>query len=327
MIEHMRILAFGATLMLAACAAPAPPLGQQASTVASTASPTGSARPTTALPASQRIEDLVAQFRYDASSPPAVRQMSASRAGAIDVTEIEYGSARGAIATATLLVPDGTSRRPALVMSPGSNQGRGELRNEGLALATDLSAVVLIVDQSQIAMHRERVWTFTPQDREEAIASVIDLRRGLDLLAARPDVDAARLGVHGFSYGAWLSAITAAIDPRVSTAVLRSGGPQILAQLAGPARSTAAGFASYLETMATVDQSRYAPAIPSATAVLVQNGTADQTYPAEGVRAWQAAIGGAKTARTYDGAGHDLDAAANSERLVFLRARWQPRTP
>lgn len=280
---------------------------------------------TTALPAGGSLDDLAAQFRYDASAPLATREDSTSRVGAVAVSEIEYANARGGIAKATLFVPDGASRRPAVVMSPGSNQPREQLSSEGLGLARDLGAVVLVVDQSQIAMHRERIWTFTPQDREEAIESVVDLLRGVDLLAARNDVDAARIAIHGFSYGSWLSAMAGAVDRRIKTLVLRSGGPQILSELAGASRAAAPTFAAYVELMKSVDQSRYAATLPATIAVLVQNGSADATYTADAVRAWHASIAGAKTVRMYDGAGHGLDAAADADRLAFLRDRLGTR--
>lgn len=312
----MRAALSVASLLLAACAAATP-----ASTPSS--APSASATPiaTTALPSGGRIEDLAAQFRYDAAVPLVTKEISTSRSGLVAISEIEYANAHGSIAAATLFVPDGAARKPAIVMSPGSNQPRSQLSSEGLGLANDLGAVVLVVDQSQLAMHRERVWTFTAQDREEAIESVIDLRRGFDLLLARADVDPTRVALHGFSYGAWLTAMTAAVDPRVGTVVLRSGGPQILVQLAGASLSASATFPAYVELMATVDQSRYAAAIPATSAVLVQNGTADTTYPEAGVRAWQTAVSGAKTARMYEGAGHTLNAAADADRLAFLRAR------
>jgi surfactin synthase thioesterase subunit len=78
--------------------------------------------------------------------------------------------------------------------------------------------------------------------------------------------------------------------------------------------------------MSTVDQSRYAASIPASTRVLVQNGSADTTYSADAMRAWQNVVAGTKAARMYDGAGHTLNAAADAERLAFLRESWR-RTP
>jgi len=309
-------------LVLAACAAATPPASAAPDATSATASsptPIG----TTALPNGARIEDLAAQFRYDASAALGVREASSSKTGGVAVSDIEYANGRGGTAKATLLAPEGTSRRPALVMVAGSNQSRSELSGEALGLANELGAVVLVVDQSQLAMRRDRIWTFTAQDREEAIETVVDVRRGIDLLLARTDVDAARIGLHGFSYGAWLVAMTGAIDARATMIVLRSGGPQILREIAGTSRAADPSFARYLDVMATVDQSRYAAAIAPSTPVLVQNGTADTTYSADAMRAWQNAVAGAKTARMYEGAGHTLSAAADAERISFLRERWR----
>src|SRR5687767_14220585 len=174
--------------------APTPSRAVTASAIATVAP-----RATTALPPSTRVEDLVGQLRYDTTVPLATRVVSSARSGAVAVSEIEYDNARGALAKATLLVPDGAGKRPALVMSPGSNQSRAEIRGEAADLATALGVVALVVDQLQVAAGRDRVWTFTAQDREEAIESVVDLRRGIDLLIARADVGPARIGLYGFS--------------------------------------------------------------------------------------------------------------------------------
>ena len=279
----------------------------------------GSTAPSPRMPA----DDLSAQFAYDRGAPLEVTETSTSESGGTKRTEIEYANGRGGRAGATLIAPAGSDRRPGLIMSPGSNQSRIEMRDEGLAYANALGVVVLIIDQSQIAARRSMLWTFTSQDRVEAIESVVDIVRGVDLLRARADVDPARVGVYAFSYGAWLAVMSAAIDDRISLLVLRSGGPQILRELAGAARASRADFQTYVELMSAVDQSRYAPKIPATVSVLVQNGSADRTYPADGVPAWQAAIGGTKVARIYEGAGHLLDRAASDDALAFIRERWQ----
>jgi dienelactone hydrolase len=276
------------------------------------------------VPASARIEDLLAQFAYDKAAGLQLKESVAAASGSVAVSDLEYANGRGGVAKATLFVPAVQAKRPAILMSPGSNQSRVEMRDEALRYAA-LGIVVLVVDQSQIAAGREKIWTLTPDDREEAIESVIDLLRGVDVLSARADVDMTRIGIYGFSYGASLAALAGAADLRVSLLVLRSGGPQILREIAGPARAASASFAPYLEVMSSVDQLRFAAAIPVSAQVLVQNGSADTTYPADGVRAWQAAVGGTKVARMYDGLGHTLGPSANDDALAFVRDRWQLR--
>ena len=62
-------------------------------------------------------------------------------------------------------------------------------------------------------------------DRNVHAQAIVDLRRGLDLLTARADVDRARLGYIGHSYGAQFGAVMTANDPRVAATVLMAGIP------------------------------------------------------------------------------------------------------
>jgi dienelactone hydrolase len=203
------------------------------------------------------------------------------------------------------------------VFVAGSNQRREDIRAEAAGVARR-GVVALILEQSQVAAARSPIWTFTAQDRAEAVQTVIDARRSIDLLAARTDVDPARIGYYGFSYGAWLGAIASVVDRRIGLLVLRSGGPQILAAIARS--SSRATTPEYEIQMAAVDQMTYAASIT--TPVLVQNGSRDTTYTAEEIRAWQNIIGGAKTVKTYD-AGHTLDATANADALAWIAERWR----
>ncbi len=296
-----RALVISLALASAACGA---------TDVRATAQPTASASVAVAL-------ELAAQFGYDASAPADLVERGSSLDGALSVRDIEYGSPKGGRAHAYLITPQTSAPAPAMVFIAGSNQRRDDIRAEALSIARR-GVVALVLEQSQIAAARAQIWTFTAQDRDEAIQTVVDARRAIDLLVARTDVDRTRVGFYGFSYGAWLGAITAAVDQRVSLVVLRSGGPQILTEIA---RSSARALTpEYRALMATVDQMSYAPSIGGP--VLVQNGSRDTTYTAEQMRAWQDRIGGVKTVKNYD-AGHTLDAAANADALSWIAERWR----
>lgn len=52
----------------------------------------------------------------------------------------------------------------------------------------------------------------------------IDLMQAVSYLAARPEVDAKRIGVVAYSMGAFVAGITGAIDPRIHAVVLSGGG-------------------------------------------------------------------------------------------------------
>ena len=303
-------------LTFVACGASVVPPTAQPTAVASAAvapSPT----PRTPLPAGTRLEDLAAQFAYDASAPIGISERGSAMDGTLTVRDIEFSGTKSGRARAYLITPPASGRHPAMVFVAGSNQRREDIRADALAVARR-GVVALVLEQAQLTAGRQQIWTFTAQDREEAIDTVIDTRRAIDLLAARADVDSARVGYYGFSYGAWLGAISAAVDKRLSLSVLRSGGPQILSEIARASGRTLS--TEYTQLMATVDQMTYAPSI--AGPVLVQNGSRDTTYTAEQMHAWQERIGGTKTMRTYD-AGHTLDATANADALTWIAERWR----
>jgi len=256
-------------------------------------------------------------FSYDASAPLDLVERSSALDGSLTVRDVDFASPKGGRARAYLITPQATGRVPAMVFVAGSNQRREDIRAEAIGVARR-GVVALILEQSQVAAARPPIWTFTAQDRAEAVQTVIDARRSIDLLAARADVDPARIGYYGFSYGAWLGAITCVVDTRVGLLVLRSGGPQILAEIARASSRTPTP--EYEMLMSAVDQMAYAANIT--TPVLVQNGSRDTTYTAEQMHAWQSTVGGAKTAKMYD-AGHTLDGTANADALAWIAERWR----
>ena len=70
---------------------------------------------------------------------------------------------------------------------------------------------------------------FLSTDIDRSIVSmrqgVLDVRRAACWLAARPEVDATRVGVTGISLGGIVSALAAAVDPNINTAAfLLAGG-------------------------------------------------------------------------------------------------------
>jgi len=88
-----------------------------------------------------------------------------------------------------------------------------------------------------------------------------DLRRSIDYLETRPDLDRDRLAYFGVSFGARLGSLALALDKRFKAAVLWSGGLPLSSKLP------------------EVDELNYAPRV--ATPVLMLNGRDDFTFPIE----------------------------------------------
>jgi dienelactone hydrolase len=104
--------------------------------------------------------------------------------------------------------------------SPEGN--RTQFRDEAKALAS--RGVVSVLPQGRFP------WSIDPMgsaaDLEEIAREVARLRAGLDLLAARPDVDPERLAVVGHDFGGMLAVLAAAEDPRIKSLVVIAATPR-----------------------------------------------------------------------------------------------------
>jgi serine/threonine protein kinase/dienelactone hydrolase len=93
---------------------------------------------------------------------------------------------------------------------------------------------------------------------EWAIKTVKDLKRSIDYLETRPDIDSKRLAYTGRSWGGWLGAIIPAVEDRLKVSILYVGG-----------------LVSY--GIPAIDQINYVTRIRIPTLML--NGKYDMTYP------------------------------------------------
>jgi uncharacterized protein len=138
-----------------------------------------------------------------------------------------------------------------------------------------------------------------------------DARLAVEYLAARPDIDAARLAIVGYSMGSFLAVLLAAGDARLRAVVLAAGGdlPQGT-PFAAVARMVA-------DPMTAVRRLRGRP-------LLMVNGRRDRTMrPDQAQRLFDAADE-PKELRWWD-AGHYLPPEASMEAADWLR-RWLDAT-
>jgi len=259
------------------------------------------------------VENTRSLFDYDAGEPPGVR------ATGIDVTirDLTYQAAPERWVRAYLVAP--TPDQPQLAgllflhPAPGS---RATFLAEAVTLA-GLGAVSLLVD-APWADDGAAAWGRAVTDPGEAVwehvRTVIDLRRGLDLLTARPDVDPDRLGFVGHSFGALIGAVLAGVDRRVKAAVLMAGTGRF-ADVAAVNLPDLQGerLEHYRRTLAEID-----PAAP--TPLLFQSALRDEVFSEEQSREFFEWANDPKSLEWYD-AGHYLDEAARRDRIAWLAGR------
>ena len=161
-------------------------------------------------------------FDYDYQAPLTVTEISVQQEDGYTVYDIHYPSPKGGNVPTYLVVPDGTGPFAGLILMHGSSGSRESL----MPLAKDLvltGAAVLTIS-GPAARTPNRDWIqFTPQDREEQIQLIIDLRRGVDVLIEYTGVDRSRIGYIGYSYGAAMGGLLAGVEFRIKAYGLMVG--------------------------------------------------------------------------------------------------------
>jgi dienelactone hydrolase/precorrin-6B methylase 2 len=176
------------------------------------------------------FENLAAMFSYDTAAPLNARSEAPETAEGAYVTPVSYAGARGPV-SATIITPTRRGKYPAVIFVPDYGK-RDEFLPEALSLArARLPAVSLLIDApSERAVGWRRSFNSlsdSDNDREIHIQAVIDIRRGIDLLATRADVDGSRIAFVGHGYGANWGAILSSIEPRLRGFVLVAGFPSL----------------------------------------------------------------------------------------------------
>lgn len=162
-------------------------------------------------------------YDYDRSTPLDIDVVAEQHRGEVTVQDIAYASPKFGKVTAYLVLPPGSGPFAGLLFVHWGQGNRDDFLDEAVALAAS-GVVSLSIDAPHARPHHWRPQDQTP---EAALASdiqlIVDMRRGLDLLLARPDVDGHRIGYVGHSLGATKGGILAAVDKRVRAYVLMGG--------------------------------------------------------------------------------------------------------
>jgi hypothetical protein len=258
-------------------------------------------------------------FAYDAGQPPTV-----SDRGIVDddypiaVHDISYVS-RDDTVEAYLAVPPGDGKRPAVVYVHGAGSTRDSMIGPALWLAGRGAVTLAITAPSSAAVPPAGLTRLgrLQWERSLEIRDVVAVRRAVDLLRERADVDPDRLGYVGWSAGARTGAILSGVEPRLHALVLISGGSAPVSDFVKAAPTELK--AEVEQTMSSIDPLRYiARARPGS--LLLQDGRRDQVIPRKALEALVAAAPDGTEVRWYD-ADHALGPIAYREHMQWLADR------
>ncbi|MBF8247524.1 MAG: serine/threonine protein kinase [Bacteroidetes bacterium] len=164
---------------------------------------------------------------------------------------------------AYLLLPKNTPPPyQTIVFWPGAFAGNLSSSDNGASLV-DVETIDHIVKDGRAVLYPlvkgtyERGGNTSENWRDELMKSVRDVKRSIDYVETRPDLDGTKIAFCGFSWGAWMGPVVTAAEGRIKTAILIAGG-------FGYGRTLLFGFAERVK-------------IPT----LMVNGKYDQIFPYE----------------------------------------------
>jgi len=277
-------------------------------------------------------------FAYDAQAPLDIQEVSRSRGEGTTVIDLTYASPMGGRVPATLVVPDGSGPFAGLLFQHGmGDSSTPGIRRMLLPMAEGyarLGALVILID-APFARPEHRgsaSIVLAEQDRREQIQLIVDLRRAVDLLLSRSEVDPQRLAYVGISYGGAMGGLLAGVEDRLQGYVLMVGDGGLVTHVTGP-EDTAWWLAKpeelrrqWLAWMWPIEPIHYVHCAAPA-ALLFQNGTLDMSVPPADALRYQQAGSEPKTVQWYQ-AGHGLRWEALRDQVEWLRdaiglARYQ----
>jgi dienelactone hydrolase len=175
-----------------------------------------------------RTLDPTKIFAYDNSKPLNLKMASTENLAGTQVTEISYDSPKIGRVPGYLVVPPGNGPFGGIVYMHWGQGNKSEWLSEGVEMAKRGAVCIMIdapywrPDVPQAAENEK-----AEAERDGYIQMVVDLRRAVDVLVARKNVDPRRIGYVGHSLGATWGGPLAAVEKRIKMFVLMGGLPSL----------------------------------------------------------------------------------------------------
>ena len=272
--------------------------------------------------------ELVGHFDYDAKAPLELKTVGTEKRGDATIYDITYASPKGGVVPAYLVVP-ATGKGPFAGVIWGhwywtnsEMRNRKQFLDEAVALAP--AGVVSLLTDGPVARpgYVADNDLISEKRNAEKVQQVIDMRRGVDLLLARKDVDAKRIAFVGHSYNAGVGATLSGVDRRFKAFVLmagsisdevniRTGAYEQFRQQVGPEK-----FDAFMASHGYLDEGKFVSHAAPAT-VFLQYATQEPFLTPARAREYEKVVSEPKRFKLYE-APHALNAEARRDRIAYL---------
>lgn len=245
--------------------------------------------------------------------PVSAKTLDEQKTGDATVRNLTFHSGAREV-KAYLVLPPGKGPFPAVLYVHWLGEvscDRSEFLNEAVGLAKH-GVVSMLID----APWSEKGWfdkRTTEHDYDDSIATVIELRRALDVLAAQPEVDPNKIAYVGHDFGAMYGALLASVDTRPRTFVLIAGTSHFADWFLLGAKPKDKD--AYVKKISELDPVNFIG--KTKAPVFFQFSEKDQYVPTEKAKEFFDAAKGLKKMRTYP-----VDHQMSSTDGLGDRSRW-----
>ncbi len=280
--------------------------------------------------------ELLRHFEYDQKALLDIQESGVEHRGSVTIHDISYASPVGGRVPAYLVVPAGSGPFAGVIWGHWYQDGspflnRKEFLDEAVVLAG--SGVVSLLIDGPIARPGYVVDSDPLGERQikYRVQTILDMRRGADVLVTRKDVDPKRLAYVGHSYNATTGAFLAGIDPRFRAFVLMAGSLSDQVDMKSKEAQEfrqqigAEKYDAFIAKYSWLDQGRYVAHAAPAN-VFLQYATKEDFLTAERVKQYYALVSEPKSLKFYEGP-HALNAEALRDRIAFLVSELKLRAP
>jgi dienelactone hydrolase len=271
--------------------------------------------------------EMMRHFDYDRTAPLNIKQIGVHRRSNVIIYDITYDSPKGGVVPAYLVVPNGRGPFAAIIWGHwywenSSMRNRKEFLDEAIAMAP--AGVISLLTDGPIARsgYVTSKEPLNDQQVKNLVQAVVDMRRGLDLLLARRDVDPKRIAYVGHSYNAEVGAFLAGLDHKFKAFVLMAGSLSDEVNFRSKEYQNfrrkigLEKFDAYVKRYYWTDAGKYvshaAPAF-----VFLQFASRESFLNPDRAREYLAVVSEPKRLEIYD-ADHNLTAEARRDRVHFL---------
>ncbi len=292
------------------------------------------------------FDDLASHFDYPRQGGGlGFEEMGVEKRGKALLIDLEYeGEGQDDHVPAYLVLPEGNGPYPAIIwghwMMDGSPlRNRSEFLDEALVLARS-GVVSLLIDAPMVRPEykgksiKDDPLAWAQQSAEDERRDIIDLRRGVDLLISRQQVDRHRIAYVGHSFHAHAGAILAGVEKRICCFVLMAGAYSDEEEV----RSATSGdifkwkqmvgqekVNDYLREYAWDDPANFV-GHTDGQSILLQFAAGDQVTREQAQKSLNAFSARDKKMEIYE-AGHALNAAARIDRDRWLQQHLRFKHP